>query len=261
MGFDAAAVSAAALADGLSPRRVRAFARVALPAGALVASPTGPCLVRADEVRAALRRAVEGLGSGRATLVLPDGVARVALLDRPPGAEPADYVRFRLAASLPWPASEAIFDALPAGRGRMVGAAVRRSSVAEFEQAGAAAGLEVDRVHLAPLLALEGLMRSGPRAAVHVVLGDSALCLASFRDGLPAVLRSRRRDPSPGEAFRLRDEAARAAAGDAPPLVFSGSGARRLAAEIGDGRARTGLGGPSEWPEAAEAAWLGGLLS
>jgi hypothetical protein len=265
LGLDASAVTAAALGEGLGGRHARGFARVPLEPGVLSPSPSGPNLPRGDEVRGAIRRVVEGLGGGRVTLVLPDGVARVALVELPDGADPRDYVLFRLAASLPFAAAEAIVDALPAGGRRVVGAAVRRAIVAEYEQAAVGAGLEVERVHLAPLVALAGLMRAGARDAVHAVLGDVALCLAAFRDGAPAALRNRRRDRSAGEASRLREEASRAAsAGDgANPvrLVVSGAGATRLRGELGEEGAGRGLEGPGEWPDATEAAWLGGLLS
>ncbi len=190
----------------------------------------------------------------------------MALVELPEGADPRDYVLFRLATSLPFAAAEAIVDALPAGGRRVVGAAVRRATVAEYEQAAAGAGLEVERVHLAPLVALAGLMRTGARDAVHAVLGDVALCLVAFRGGAPAALRNRRRDRSAGEASRLREEASRAAASagdgaDPVRLVVSGAGATRLRHELGEEGAGRGLEGPGEWPDAAEAAWLGGLLS
>jgi len=266
LALDASAVSAAALGEGLGGRSARGFARVPLDPGALVPSPSGPSLARADEVRGAVRRALEGLGRGRVTLVLPDGLARVALLDLPRGAESRDYVRFRLAASLPWPAAETIVDSLSAGHGRVVGAAVRRSTVAEFEEAAAATGIEIGRVHMAPLLALEGLLRSGARDAVHAVLGDVALCLATFREGALVALRSRRRDRSSGEASRLRDELERTAAhagnGTGPArIVVSGADATRLRREAGGQLGERGLQGPGDWDDAAEAAWLGGLLS
>jgi hypothetical protein len=215
-------------------------------------------------VREAVRRALSGIDVRRVTLVLPDGVARLALLDLPSGADPSEYVRFRLAASLPWPAADAIVDALPAGHGRAVGAAVRRATVAEYEQAAAAAGLEVERVHLAPLVALAGLMRGGARDAVYAVLGDVAMCLAAFRGGVPFAVRSRWRDRSSGEASRLRREAARAAAlvgdGKEPArLVVSGAEAARLRQELGESAALSGL---ADWPEAGEPpSWLGGLVS
>jgi hypothetical protein len=265
VGLDASAVTAAAVGEGLGARRARAFARVPLEPGALVPSPSGANLHRSDEVRRAIRGAAEGLGR-RATLVLPDGVARVALVEVPDGADAREYVLFRLAASLPFPAAEAIGDALPAGGRRVVGAAVRRATVAEYEQAAAAAGLDVERVHLAPLVALAGLLRGGGRDGVHAVLGDVALCLAAFRGGVPVALRSRWRDRSPGEAARLHREASWAAAlggdGQEPlPLVCSGADAGRLRQELGGGAGPAGadLAG---WPEAGEPpSWVGGLVS
>jgi hypothetical protein len=265
IGFDASAVTAAALGEGLGGRRARAFGHAPLEPGALAPSPSGPNLVQVDEVRGAIHRAVEGRGR-HATVVLPDGVARVALVELPEGANPRDYVRFRLAPSLPFPAAEAIVDVLPAGGRRVIGAAVRRATVAEYEQAVAGAGLEVEAVHLAPLVALAGLMRSGARDAVHAVLGDVAMCLAAFRDGVPVALCSRRRDRSTGEASRLRREASRASAlagdGRGPlRLVVSGAGASRLSRELGEG-ALCGLVSPGESPDGAEApSWLGGLVS
>lgn len=267
LAFDASAVTAAAVGAGVGGRRTQAFARAALGPGALAPSAASPNLGRGDEVRGALRQALDRLGAGpaRATLVLPDGLARVALLDLPVGAEAREFVRFRLAASLPWPAAEAIVDALPVGRRAVVGAAVRRGTVAEYEQAAADVGLEVERVHLGPLLALEGLSRLRTRDAVHVVLGDVALCLAAFRSGALRALRNRRRDRSPGEAIRLAEDAARTARlggdGELPARVaFCGADALRLRWERGQGSERT-LEGPGEWPEAVEAAWLGGVLA
>jgi hypothetical protein len=266
LALDASAVAAAALAEGLRGRRARGFARVPLDPGALVPSPSGPSFARGDEVRAAIRRALEGVGGGRVTLVLPDGLARIALFELPRGAEPRDYVRFRMAGSLPWPASEAIVDALRAPHGHVVGAALRRSTVAEYEEAAAAAGLEIERVHLAPLLALEGLLRSGAHDAAHVVLGDVALCLATFHGGVLVSLRNRRRDSSSGEATRLCEEARRAVAlagnGASPArLVVSGADATRMRREVGGDATERGIEGPGEWVDAVEAAWLGGLLS
>jgi hypothetical protein len=215
----------------------------------------------------AIRRAVEGgaPGARRAVLVLPDGIARLLLVDVPAGSQAREFVRFRLAASLPWPAQEALVDVLPAGHGRVVGAAVRRATVAEYERAAKGAGLDVDRVHLAPLLSLEGILRAGRRDAVHAVLGDVALSIVAFRHGELAVLRSRRRDRSGGEAARILEEAARTAAlagdGSAPPRVaLSGSGATLLREELPVTALERGLTGPVAWPQAAEAAWLVGVV-
>jgi len=269
VAFDAAAVSVAALGRKPGRRRVRGFRRVPLEPGALVPSPAGSNIVRRDEVREALAAAISDVSSGaggRATLVLPDGIARLAVIEPPSGAEPRDYVRFRLASSLPWPASDAIVDLLEIDRRRVVGAAVRRVSVAQYEQVAGSAGLSVERVHLAPLVALGGLLGRGGRSSVHVVLGDVALVLAVIREGKLEVLRNRRRDPSEGEGPRLLAEAVRTArqAGDgegAVHLALSGSGAIRLREDLGSAVAAAGLEGPHEWPEAIEAAWLGGVLA
>jgi hypothetical protein len=266
LAFDASGVTVAEVAEGVRGRRTRGFARVPLEPGALAPSPSGTNLLRVEAVREAVRRALDGLSGRKVTLVLPDGLARVVLVEPPAGADPADFVRFRLAASLPWPAEEAIVDALPAGRGRVVGAAVRRAAVAEYEQVAAAAGLEAERAHLAPLLALEGLVRSGVHDEVHAVLGDVALCLASFEGNALATLRNRRRDRSPGEAWRLREEAARASAGPGngarvPRLVVSGTDAASLRRELSADALGRGLEGPAEWPEARDEAWLGGLVA
>jgi hypothetical protein len=109
-------------------------------------------------------------------------------------------------------------------------------------------------------------MRGVERDAVHAVLGDVALCLAAFRGGAPVALRSRRRDRSAGEALRLREEASRAAASAGNGtgtlrLVVSGAGAAGLRRELEEGGAWPALEGPAEWPDAAETAWLGGLVS
>jgi hypothetical protein len=228
-------------------------------------------MVRRDEVKETLTHALGSVSpaGGRVTLVLPDGIARLTVLVPPSGADPRDYLRFRLAASLPWPASDAIIDLLPVGRGRVIGAAVRRATVAQYEQLAASAGLTVERVHLGPLVAIGSLLGRGGRSGVHAILGDTAFCLAVIRGGDLEAFRSRRRDPSNGEAERLLGEASRiarlAGEGDgdgAVRLILSGSDADRLREALGpSSTASGGLGRPRGWPEAAEAAWLAGAVS
>jgi hypothetical protein len=270
VGFDAGAVSVAAVGRGPGRRRIRGFRRAALEPGALLPSPAESNVVRREEVREALDRALADVapGGGPATLVLPDGIARLVVVEPPSGAEPRDYVRFRLAPSLPWPASEAIVDLLPLGRGRVVGAAVRRATVTQYEQLAALAGLPVERVHLAPLVALGAMLARGrsTQSGVHAVLGDVALCLAVMRDGDLVVLRNRRRDTSEGEGPRLLAEAARTARlagdGDGPVRLFLvGSGADRLRDALGPSAVAGGLEGPGDWPDAVEVAWLGAALA
>jgi hypothetical protein len=170
-----------------------------------------------------------------------------------------------MASSLPWPASEAIVDLLPVGGGRVVGAAVRRATVTEYEQLAAYSGLTVERVHLSPLLALEGLLTRRGHTGVHAILGDVALCLAVVHDGKLVTLRSRRRDASSGEGARLLGEAARvareAANGvDPSALVVAGVGAGRLRDELALATPG-GAAGSGEWPETDEVAWLAGALA
>jgi Tfp pilus assembly PilM family ATPase len=251
VAFDASSVCAAAVSAGLGRPRLLAFARSALAPGALVPSPSSRNLARAPEVAEAAARAFAALSrpGGGVVLVLPDGLARLALVSVPDGADPREMVRFRLASSLPWPASETLVESLAAGPGQVVGAAVRRGVIHEYEQAAAAAGLVSRRVHLAPLLALEAVLKV-PRDGVHVLLGDAAVAIAVVHDGALRALHSRRRDPGSAEAERLAAEAARAAAAVAPgcrlPVLFSGAGAAVLSA----GSDRD-----------SEGAWLAGALA
>lgn len=265
MAFDAASVSVAAVSRGPGRRRVSGFSRSGLGPGGLLPSPSGPNVVRRDEVRAALERSLGELpAGGRASLVLPDGIARLAFVEPPASADPRDYLRFRLASSLPWPAADAIVDFLPVSRGSVVGAAVRRGTVTEYEHLATSCGLSVERVLLSPFMALGGILGRRRVPAVHAVLGDVALCLAVVRDGGLVALRSRRRDRSEGEGARLLAEARRTAhlaGGRDVPLMVSGADAIRLREALGPQAGSGGLEPPAGWPAAAGMAWLGGALA
>ena len=98
-----------ARAPGARPHPRRRRGSVELPEGTLSLSITEPNLVDADAFRQALRSVVERagiLGGGRVALVLPDPVARVALLPAArgpgPGAEAEELIRFRLRKSVPF---------------------------------------------------------------------------------------------------------------------------------------------------------------
>jgi hypothetical protein len=266
LALDASAVTAVALAEGVRGRQLRQLAREPLAPGELAPGASGRNLHDTEAVRAALRRALASVGRGRVTLVLPDGVARLALVETPASVDTREYVRYRLASSLPWSAAEAMVETLAAGPGRVVGAAVHRATVAEYEQAATAAGVEVERVYLAPLLALAGLLGPRRQDGVHALVGDVAVCLATLRGGVVLALRSRRRDRSVGEAFRLRDEMQRlsaAAVNGHEPLgwIVTGSDGARLRGELGLGREAHGTLPRGVSPEEAEAGWLGGLLA
>jgi len=118
VGFDAASLSGAALARGFGGRRLQSFARIPLSPDVLAPSAVSRNILRPEEVRDALRRLRQQLGrGGPATLVLPDGVARLALLEVE-GQDLRDYARFRLGPGLPYPLTEAVVDVLPVGPGR-----------------------------------------------------------------------------------------------------------------------------------------------
>lgn len=266
LALDALSVSAATVSRGLGGARLAAFHRVALSPGALTVSASSRNLTRPDEVQAAVARALAGVDAtpGPVTVVVPDGVARLALVPLPPDADVRELVRFRLASSLPWDAADTIVDALPAGRAHVVGAALRRATVLEHEQAAAAAGLARERVHLAPFLAVEPLLRSSAPEAVHVLLGDAGVTFAAVRGGVLRALRSRRRDSSPGEAERLAAEAARVAGSHDPSsrvsVAFVGADAAALRREA----TAAGVAGVLPGRVAAsdgEPAWLAGVLA
>ncbi len=265
LGLDALSVSAAAVSRGLAGARLVAFHRVPLAPGALAVSASARNVVRPDDVSDAVARALAGVGApaGPAIVVIPDGVARLALVPLPPDADARELVRFRLASSLPWDPAETVVEALPAGRGRVVGAVLRRATVVEHEQAAAAAGLARDRVHLAALLALEPLLRSSAPEAVHVLASDAAVTFAAVRGGALVALHSRRRDTSPGEAGRLVAEADRVAARLDPPVrlavAFAGADADALRREAASGAVPVLPGRAAA--HGVEPAWLEGVLA
>jgi hypothetical protein len=264
LAVDAGSVTAAELAESVKGHRLRTLAHEPLVAGALVPGAAGSNLADAEAVRAAMARALARVSRRHLTLVLPDGIARLALVEPPRGVSAREYVRYRLASSLPWPVTEASFDTLDAGPGRVVGAALRRTTVAEYEQAATAVGAIVEQVHLAPLLALAGLLRRRGGDAVHALLGDVALCFALVRDGALVTLRNRRRDRSQGEASRLREQlrklASLAANGNGElPLFVSGSDAARLRPQVG-AAALDAMAPAAPAETGVEAGWLAGLL-
>jgi Tfp pilus assembly PilM family ATPase len=234
LAFDAASIQAASMRWGLGGRRVDAQARRAVSSGALTPVALGTNVHRPEELREAVRAVVaEVRGAGRpAILVLPDGVARLALLDVPPRTDAREFARFRLAGQLPYPIGEAAVDFLKLGRGRVLAAAVRRSVVQEYEQIAAGAGLAQQRVDLAPLAALAALPRQAA-SGVDVILGEAAFSIAVSGGGRVLAFRTRRRDPGPDEAERLALELERAARLAETPLPGAlrvvGPGARGLA--------------------------------
>jgi hypothetical protein len=274
LAFDAGHVSAACVRRGLRRTRSASWASGRLAEGALVPSALSRNVHDPGELARAIHEALEPLPARAAvvTLVLPHGASKVALLDVPRGHEPAEYARFRLGASLPYPVAEAVVDFLPLEGGRLLAAAVRRDVVAEYESLVARVGIRVGRIDLAPLAAAAG---AGPIAhdfadpTVFLVLGDVACSFLAYDHGRLLGFRTRRRDQLRGEAERLHQDAvrtaARAGAFGEPALVVAGSGARGVldhwAAAGRGGRLLPLLpvGGPLH--EAAARPWLAAALA
>ncbi|HEY8150577.1 MAG TPA: hypothetical protein VIK51_16845, partial [Vicinamibacteria bacterium] len=211
VALDAGSVSGGAGTRSGGGFRLASHARVPLGAGALAPSPFAPNVVRPGEVADALRELARSLRIGPAPvcLLLPDGIARLALLDVPADVTPQQYALFRIVPGLPYAPEEAVIEVLPVGAGRAVVAAVRRSVIEGYEAVAEQAGLAQDRLDLTPLAALSGLLRQPGDAGgltVDVVLGDAAFCLAAHQDGVLRALRNRRRDPGPDEPRRLAEE-------------------------------------------------------
>jgi hypothetical protein len=265
VGFDAAGISGGLVGPGLG-RRVRRWARVPLQPGALEPGLSAVNLPRPGEVVAAVAELRRQLGSNgaSASLILPDGLARLRLLERQRGASPRDLARFRLAPSLPYPPAEAQFAVWPLAGGRLLASAARRSVIEEYESAAAAAGLRQRRLSLASYAALSELLRSAGPPEVAAILGDTTLSLAGLDVTGLRCFRSRLRDPAPDEAERLWEEAERTAqlAGfESFGLVLVGSGAASLLEGLAASgrRARPGWRGVAGdgGPVSCELSWLG----
>jgi len=271
VALDAGSVSGGAGARSGGGFRLASHARVPLGAGALAPSPFAPNVVRPGEVAEALRELARSLRIGPAPvcLLLPDGIARLALLDVPADVTPQQYARFRIVPALPYPAEEAVIEVLPLGPGRAVVAGAAQSVIEGYEAVAEQAGLAQDRLDLTPLAALSGLLREPGDAGgltVDVILGDAAFCLAAHQDGVLRALRNRRRDPGPDEPPRLAEEIQRTSvlAGDGagPRVRVVGAGAGDLLASWRATGAAAEPGWRSESAgagvEASELAWLGG---
>ena len=273
LAFEPSSVAGAAVSTGLGASKLRTLLRVPLSSEALVPSPFEPNIARPEEVREAVARVAAALGVSTtpACVVLPDGLARIVLLDVPSDVAPEPFARFKLLGSLPYPPQEAVVDVLAVGGGRVLAAAVRRSVVQSYEAVMEAAGVAVDRVDLAPLAALAALGREspGPGTAVDLVLGEAALSLAVRRGGQLALFRNRRRDAGAGEEERLALEVERAHAlagnGGAPRIRVLGAGAAGLVRRWkGQGReAEPGwsLAAPDPSFDTAELPWMGAVMA
>ena len=196
------------------------------------------------------------------TLVLPSGLARTSLMEVPTGTSMLEFVRFRLGGLLPWPPADAVFGHLKLDARHALGAAVRRDVVGGYEALVRAAGLEVERVELAPLVGLAAFLRvvRGVDLATGVLVGDAAISIATFRRGRLLSFRSRRRAPGDSESERLREDVVRSVVAcgftGRPRVFLAGPEADKLL--CADGWFELA---PFRHPLSWERPWLGGVLA
>jgi Tfp pilus assembly PilM family ATPase len=240
VAFDMRGVKAAVVSGGPRGGQIVAEAERPLPAGALVPGPFEDNVREPGAVCEALTSIRRELGTDlrRASLLLPEGVARLQLLQPPDGVPPLEFARFRLAQALPYAAGEALVDGLAAPPRGFLAAAVRRSVVRSYEAVAADAGLQQDRVELHAFVALEPLLRQPEQLGTQLVavLGETAFSLCCFDAGRLVLVRQRRRDDDGGDQARLRDEITRtgiAAVGARVARVLAfGAGSSQLAAAL-----------------------------
>jgi type IV pilus assembly protein PilM len=170
-------VTAALLASETDGPVVAAHATEPLPDGAVVPSLTADNIPDPAAVSAALRRAIERLGSRprRVALAVPDSVAKVSLVrfeNVPARGEDLDrLVRWQVRKSAPFRLEEAQVAYTPGaavdGGGReFVVALTRRAAVEEYERVCASAGLHAGTVDLASFNLINAVLalRSADRA-------------------------------------------------------------------------------------------------
>lgn len=233
VSLDASQLSGKAAPRGLGGSEPVPAVRVALEPGVLVPSATDLNLARPAAVKAALLELLGLLGRpSRVVAVLPLGIARLSLLEPPAGTDPREYARFRLAPGLPFPAEEAIVDAVSAGAGRVLAGAVRRAVVAEYEELFVACGTTAERVDLVPLAAIEARRRQGTAPSLDLFLGDVAFATAFHEGGALRSFHCRRRNPGPGDLDRLARAVTTVARGVAsavtPRVVVFGEGSAEV---------------------------------
>ncbi|MFI5183882.1 MAG: type IV pilus biogenesis protein PilM [Vicinamibacteria bacterium] len=177
-------------------------ASVELPEGTLRLSISEPNVVNREAFRQGLRSVVEKagiLGAGRVALVLPDPVARVALLPasdvRGRGAEAEEMLRFRLRKAVPFEIRSARLASVPVhvpGREpQILVAAILASVLEEYEGACRGLGLEPGLVELAGLAILDAVEeRRRPADRVVVNWDDGYVSIILSRDGAPLLIRT-----------------------------------------------------------------------
>jgi hypothetical protein len=190
---------------------------VELSSDALRLSMTEPNFLDASAIRQAFRAVLERagiLGGGRVALVLPDPVARLALVPNADiqarrRAEGEEMLRFRLKKSVPFDIREARVATLAAGSSAgtpqtLVGA-ILNTVLGEYEATCRNAGLEPGLVLLsgvALLWAVEASRPPGDRVVVNWDRGYVSILLT--RHGEPVLIRTLTGEGSsePGQVIR-----------------------------------------------------------
>jgi hypothetical protein len=177
--------------------RLAAAASLDLPEGVVELSLTRPNVLDAATFRRALDSLLERVGAleaGRAALVLPDAVLRLALV--PAGevkprrrAEMEELVRFRLHKALPFDVRESRLAWAGPQAGQLLVAAIFKPVLESYEKVLAEAGLEPGLVEPTALALLAGEETSqGDRLLVNWDEGYVSLIVA--RSGWPLVVRT-----------------------------------------------------------------------
>jgi type IV pilus assembly protein PilM len=185
---------------------VTAQATERLPDGLVVPSLTAPNLTDKTAVAAAVQRVLRAVGAsrGRVAVVIPDGAAKVSVVrfeKVPAKAEDlAQLVRWQVRKSVPFPIEQSQVSWTPgvtdaAGTDYVVTVA-RQDIVQDYEQAVAAAGVQVGLVDLATFNLVNLLLAGDPAATpsgdwllVHVTPDASTMVIV--REGALLLFRHR----------------------------------------------------------------------
>ena len=185
---------------------VTAQATERLPHGLVAPSLTTPNLTDKAAVAAAVQRVLQAVGvsRGRAALVIPDGAAKVSVVrfeKVPAKAEDlAQLVRWQVRKSVPFPIEQSLVSWTPgvteaSGTDYIVTVA-RQDIVQDYEQAVAAAGVQVGLVDLATFNLLNLLLAgdaagTAPEDWLLVHVTPDASTMAIVRDGALLLFRHR----------------------------------------------------------------------
>ncbi len=192
-----------------------AASSVDLPAGVLTLKMTHPNVADPVRFRAALRAAMERAGvldGARAALVLPDPVARVALLPAEEvkarrHAQQDEMIRFRLKKGVPFEIREARLAHVWGRAGQPVVAVAAPAAILdEYEAACRDVRLEPGQVEIAGLALTRTALRDAAGDRLLVNWDDGYVSFALLRDGWPALFRT-----LPGPVAASPEEVAREA--------------------------------------------------